>query len=85
MFGKQKHVKKLESAIEVVNDCFDALCNAETRDGVFGDLFYAWKYIGDAMRVYYRGIKRIDKKLSSTSNESKLENRIKQLEQLMKK
>lgn len=65
--------------------CFDALCKAETRDGVFGDLFYAWKYIGDAMRVYYRGIKRIDKKLSSTSNESKLENRIKQLEQLMKK
>lgn len=24
--------KKLESAIEVVNDCFDALCKAETRD-----------------------------------------------------
>lgn len=77
--------KKLESAIEVVNDCFDALCNAETRDGVFGDFFDALEYIDDAMRVYYRGIERIDKKLSSASNESKLENRIKQLERLMRK
>lgn len=61
--------KKLESAIEVVNDCFDALCKAETRDGVFGDLFYAWKYIDDAMRVYYLGIKRIDKRLSNLNYE----------------
>lgn len=45
--------KKLESAIEVVNDCFDALCKAETRDGVFGDFFDAWEYVDDAMRVYY--------------------------------
>ena len=77
--------KKLESAIEVVNDCFDQLCKAETRDGVFGDLFVAWVRIDDAMRVYERGVKRIDKKLSSTSNESKLENRINRLERLMRK
>ena len=60
--------KKLESSIEVVNDCFDALCKAETRDGVFGDFFDACEYIDDAMRVYYRGIEHIDKKLSSNSN-----------------
>ena len=77
--------KRLEAAIEVVNDCFDELCKAETRDGVFGDLFVAWKYIDDAMRVYKRGVKRIDKRLSSTSNESKLENRINRLEHLMRK
>lgn len=77
--------KRLEAAIEVVNDCFDELCKAETRDGVFGDLFVAWVHIGDAMRVYERGVKRIDKRLSSTSNESKLESRIKRLEHLMKK
>ena len=41
--------KRLEAAIEVVNDCFDELCKAETRDGVFGDLFVAWVHIGDAM------------------------------------
>ena len=55
--------KRLDAAIEVVNDCFDELCKAETRDGV----------------------KRIDKRLSGSSNESKLENRIKRLERLMKK
>lgn len=77
--------KRLEAAIEVVNDCFDELCKAETRDGVFGDLFVAWVHIGDAMRVYERGVKRIDKKLSDSGNESKLENRIKRLERLMKK
>ena len=77
--------KRLEAAIEVVNDCFDELCKAETRDGVFGDLFVAWVHIDDAMRVYERGVKRIDKRLSSTSNESKLESRIKRLEHLMKK
>ena len=77
--------KRLEAAIEVVNDCFDQLCKAETRDGVFGDLFVACVRIDDAMRVYERGVKRIDKKLSSTSNESKLENRINRLERLMRK
>ena len=77
--------KRLEAAIEVVNDCFDQLCKAETRDGVFGDLFVAWVHIGDAMRVYERGVKRIDKKLSGSGNESKLENRIKRLEHLMRK
>ena len=77
--------KKLESAIEVVNDCFDAFCKAETRDDVFGDFFDACEYIDAAMCVYYRGIECIDKKLSSTSNESKLENRIKLLQHLMKK
>lgn len=51
---------------------FDALCKAETRDGVFGDFFDAWECIDDAMRVYYRGIEHIDKKLSSNSNESQL-------------
>ena len=71
--------KRLEAAIEVVNDCFDKLCKAETRDGVFGDFFDAWEYIDDAMRVYYLGIECIDKKLSSNSNESKLENSIKRL------
>lgn len=45
----------------MVNDCFDALCKAETRDGVFGDFFDAWEYIDDAMHVYYRGIEHIDK------------------------
>ena len=71
--------KKLESAIEVVNECFDELCKAETRDDVLGDFFDAWEYIDDAMRVYYRGIERIDKKLSSNNNESKLENSTKRL------
>ena len=77
--------KRLEAAIEVVNDCFDELCKAETRDGVFGDFFDAWEYIDDAMRVYERGVKRIDKRLSGSRNESKLENRINRLERLMKK
>ena len=77
--------KRLEAAIEVVNDCFDELCKAETRDGVFGDLFVAWVHIGDAMRVYERGVKRIDKRLSGSRNESRLENRINRLERLMKK
>ena len=35
------------------------------------------------MRVYERGVKRIDKRLSCSSNESKLENRIKRLERFM--
>lgn len=26
--------KRLETAIEIVSDCFDALCKAETRDAV---------------------------------------------------
>ena len=60
--------KRLEAAIEVVNDCFDALCKAETRDGVFCDFFDAWEYIDDAMCVYQRCIERIDKKLSSIGN-----------------
>ena len=77
--------KRLEAAIEVVNDCFDGLCKAETRDGVFGDLFVAWAHIDDAMRVYERGVKRIDKRLSGSGNESKLENRIKRIEHLMRK
>lgn len=77
--------KRLEAAIEVVNDCFDELCKAETRDGVFGDLFVAWAHIDDAMRVYEQGVKRIDKRLSGSSNESKLENRIKRIEHLMRK
>lgn len=64
--------KRLEAAIEVVNDCFDELCKAETRDGVFGDLYVALVRIDDAMRVYERGVKRIDKRLSCSSNESKL-------------
>ena len=29
--------KRLESVIEVVNDCFDMLCKAETVYNVFGD------------------------------------------------
>ena len=29
--------KRLEAAIEVVNDCFDSLCKAETRDSILGD------------------------------------------------
>ena len=77
--------KRLEAAIEVVNDCFDELCKVETRDGVFGDLFVAWAHIDDAMRVYERGVKRIDKRLSGSGNESKLENRIKRIEHLMRK
>lgn len=77
--------KRLEAAIEVVNDCFDELCKAETRDGVFCDLFVAWAHIDDAMRVYERGVKRIDKRLSGSGNESKLENRIKRIEHLMRK
>lgn len=36
------------------------------------------------MRVYERGVKRIDKRLSGSGNESKLENRIKRLERLMR-
>lgn len=40
--------------------------------------------IDDAMRVYERGVKRIDKRLSGSGNESKLENRIKRLERLMR-
>lgn len=54
--------KRLESAIEVVNECFDALCKSEIRDGVDGAFFTAWAYIDDAMRVYYKSLKRIDKK-----------------------
>lgn len=77
--------KRLEAAIEVVNDCFDELCKAETRYGVFGDLFVAWAHVDDAMRVYERGVKRIDKILSGSGNESKLENRIKRIEHLMRK
>ena len=77
--------KRLEAAIEVVNDCFDELCKAETRDGVLGDLFVALAHIDDAMRVYERGVKRIDKRLSGSGNESKLENRIKRIERLMRK
>ena len=77
--------KRLEAAIEVVNDCFDELCKAKTRDCVFGDLFVAWAHIDDAMRVYERGVKRIDKRLSGSGNESKLENRIKRIEHLMRK
>lgn len=77
--------KRLEAAIEVVNDCFDELCKAETRNGVFGDLFVAWAHIDDAMRVYEQGVKRIDKRLSGSGNESKLENRIKRIEHLMRK
>ena len=77
--------KRLEAAIEVVNDCFDELCKAETRDGAFGDLSVAWVRIDDAMRVYERGVKRIDKRLSGSGNESKLENRIKRIEHLMRK
>lgn len=77
--------KRLEAAIAVVNDCFDALCKAETHDGVYGDFFDAWEYIDDAMRVYYRGVEHIDDKLSKSGNESKLENRIKRLEHLMRK
>ena len=46
--------KKLKPAIEVVNDCFDALCKAETRDDVFGDFFDACEYIDDAMCVLSR-------------------------------
>ena len=64
---------------EVVNNYFDMLCKAETRDDVLGDLFDALEYIDDAMRVYYQGVEHIDEKLSSTCNESKLENRIKRL------
>lgn len=51
----------------------------------FGDLFVAWAHIDDAMRVYERGVKRIDKRLSGSGNESKLENRIKRIEHLMRK
>lgn len=74
VFEAETH-KRSESVIEVVNDCFGKLCKAETRDGVFGAL----EYIDDAMCVYYRCIEYIDKKLSSNSNESKLENNIKRL------
>ena len=35
------------------------------------------------MRVYERGVKRIDKRLSDSGNESKLENHIKRIERLM--
>ena len=82
--------KKLEAAIEVVNDCFDALCKAETRDGVYGDLFDAWEYIDDAMRAYYNGLEHIDSVLSRTNKIEvqglgRLESRIKRLEHLMKK
>ena len=69
--------KRLEAAIEVVNDCFDELCKAETRDGAFGDLSVAWVRIDDAMRVYERCVKHIDKILSGSGNESMLENRVK--------
>lgn len=51
----------------------------------FGDLFVAWAHIDDAMRVYERCVKRIDKRLSGSGNESKLENRIKRIEHLMRK
>lgn len=64
---------------EVVNNCFDMLCKAETIDDVLGDFFDALEYIDDAMCVYYQGVEHIDEKLSSTGNESKLENRIKRL------
>ena len=29
--------KRLESVLEVVNDCLDMLCKAETRYNIFGD------------------------------------------------
>ena len=37
MVWKAETHKRLESVIEVVNDCLDMLCKAETRYNVFGD------------------------------------------------
>lgn len=62
--------KRLEAAIEVVNECFDALCEAEMRDGIDGAFFTAWGYIDDAMRLYYKTIKSIDEKEESGEAEA---------------
>ena len=42
MVWKAETHKKLEVCTGVVNDCFDMLCKAETRDDVLGDSLMLW-------------------------------------------
>ena len=75
----------IEKAFAMINECFDRLYNNEPVKSAHDWGSSTLEMIDDAMRVYERGVKRIDKRLSGSGNESKLENRIKRIEYLMRK
>ena len=75
----------IENAFAMINECFDRLYNNEPVKSAHDWGSSTLEMIDDAMRVYERGVKRIDKRLSGSGNESKLENRIKRIEHLMRK
>ena len=75
----------IENAFAMINECFDRLYNNEPVKSAHDWGSSTLEMIDDATRVYERGVKRIDKRLSDSGNESKLENHIKRIEHLMRK